>query len=540
MRDIYHRECAMFLVPMLSYGHIVARDTKDGPFSIVQGGSVHLGYHVYGTGDDEVLSGSDGNDVLYSSDSHHVLDGGSGSDTADYRHETGQIRVDLSEGDATFLAVDGLDKDILVGIENIVGGSGDDHLTGDNGRNLFHGGPGKDILDGGRGIDVASYFDRKERIRLKLEGEKDGIVYVNGQAEDVLRNIEIIVSGSGDDSLQGDDRSNRIYAGDGNDIIFGSPGTDLLYGGGGADIFSYDLSRYSGGIVADFNPREGDRIDLSELGDLSGFSGKAPRPYSAWFDTDRSGSGVCIFADINGDYRPDASLFVYGVTSIGRQDIFLSRAEMSPRYTAPHAPGAVVDYLDASRQIWPLAISIAYDADQEPNLPYSRDWHGIIRPPERIMHVTGGLRNDWIVGNGGDNRLSGTDGNDMIYGLVGDDEIAGGRGADLIEGGAGSDILSGGAGPDCFFYSDLRHDGDVIMDFNAGEGDVIDLSWALADHVRPAFSPYGARPFSIWPERQHKGSDLLLMADLDGDLSAVEFSVLLRGTESLGADNIFL
>ncbi|WP_286239357.1 retention module-containing protein [Neptuniibacter halophilus] len=74
--------------------------------------------------------------------------------------------------------------------------------------------------------------------------------------------------------------------------------------------------------------------------------------------------------------------------------------------------------------------------------------------------------------------MVGTSGNDILTGTA-DDEI--------FIGGAGNDTLTGGAGADLFIFNaeDLGVAGapaaDQIVDFNAAEGDVIDLADVLAD-----------------------------------------------------------
>ncbi|MCV9880124.1 type I secretion C-terminal target domain-containing protein [Brenneria sp. KBI 447] len=70
----------------------------------------------------------------------------------------------------------------------------------------------------------------------------------------------------------------------------------------------------------------------------------------------------------------------------------------------------------------------------------------------------------------------GSAGSDELYGGSGNDQLFGGQGNDTLVGGDGDDILIGGAGADTFKWQsgDIGH--DVIKDFNASEGDRIDLS----------------------------------------------------------------
>ncbi len=83
-----------------------------------------------------------------------------------------------------------------------------------------------------------------------------------------------------------------------------------------------------------------------------------------------------------------------------------------------------------------------------------------------IENAVGGTGNDTIIGNSVANFLIGNNGNDTIDG---------GDGNDTLLGGLGNDILTGGADADTFVY--LPSSGaDIVTDFNAGQGDKIDLT----------------------------------------------------------------
>ena len=67
----------------------------------------------------------------------------------------------------------------------------------------------------------------------------------------------------------------------------------------------------------------------------------------------------------------------------------------------------------------------------------------------------------------------------VLLGLLGNDFLSGGGGNDTLIGGLGQDNLTGGAGADVFVI-DASHLtaalDDMIMDYNQGDGDVIDLT----------------------------------------------------------------
>ncbi|MBX7458350.1 type I secretion C-terminal target domain-containing protein [Qipengyuania sp. 1NDH17] len=94
--------------------------------------------------------------------------------------------------------------------------------------------------------------------------------------------------------------------------------------------------------------------------------------------------------------------------------------------------------------------------------------------------IDGGDGNDRIYAGDGDDYAEGGAGNDLITGGNGDDILIGGAGDDYIRGDAGTDTITGGAGADMFEFIDLSGsnlvDGvDTITDFNASEGDRIEL-----------------------------------------------------------------
>jgi len=123
---------------------------------------------------------------------------------------------------------------------------------------------------------------------------------------------------------------------------------------------------------------------------------------------------------------------------------------------------------------------------------------------------------DPISGRGGNDQLFGLEGNDLLDGGAGNDMLDGGPGSDLLFGGPGNDILTGDDGADRFFLLSLPDRGDRLLDFNAGEGDVLDLS-ALFDGQANAgniddflqFEPSGA-------------NDVAVNADIDGAAPAFE------------------
>ncbi len=73
-------------------------------------------------------------------------------------------------------------------------------------------------------------------------------------------------------------------------------------------------------------------------------------------------------------------------------------------------------------------------------------------------------------------------GDDTLNGGAGDDLIFGQEGSDVISGGEGSDILYGGTGADIFLFEAISEGVDTIKDFDAAEGDLVDLSLLLTGY----------------------------------------------------------
>ncbi len=132
----------------------------------------------------------------------------------------------------------------------------------------------------------------------------------------------------------------------------------------------------------------------------------------------------------------------------------------------------------------------------------------------------------------------------------GDDILNGGAGDDTLVGGPGRDLLAGGAGRDLFvfddgdFYGIGSADSDTIVDFNALEGDVIDLSGvdAISGGADDAFRFIAMQSFGgVAGELRYAISDgfALVSGDLDGDAMA-DFAIRLDDVSALSASSFVL
>ncbi len=185
---------------------------------------------IGGAGDDRItgnqvnniLVGMAGDDVLAGGAGSDMLVGGSGTDIADFTGATSGITVAIDRSATDLKVVNGVDTDVLNGIEGVIGTAFDDRLTGDSGSNTLSGGAGgRDVLVGGGGDDVLigggytlAYRDEADIIRdataanrsiataIKLDGafelaSRDGVSTYPVYDGDVLPHATVVAAAAG-------------------------------------------------------------------------------------------------------------------------------------------------------------------------------------------------------------------------------------------------------------------------------------------------------------------------------------------------------
>jgi Ca2+-binding RTX toxin-like protein len=240
---------------------------------------------LYGGAGNDTLAGLLGADVLYGDAGDDVFDegavtnggdvfnGGVGSDTVSYTARTADVTVVIDS-----LANDGEDAEadkVMVDVENVTGGTGDDAITGSAVANVLDGGDGGDTMSGGEGadtlvgglgidtlnggggndtfdegdlinggdtfnggagVDTVDYSARTMDTTIVLGGADD-----SGEATEtdtVAVDVENVLGGEGVDTITGSDVDNRLEGGLGDDVIGGGAGKDTILGGDGADALT--------------------------------------------------------------------------------------------------------------------------------------------------------------------------------------------------------------------------------------------------------------------------------------------------------------
>ncbi|MBI1219490.1 MAG: hypothetical protein GC186_13185 [Rhodobacteraceae bacterium] len=211
---------------------------------------------LYGGAGNDRLYGSTGNDLLQGGAGSDSIVGGGGNDTADFSDSATGITLTLNNGAGTAYG-DGTDT--LSGIENVIGGTGNDNITGDSLSNWISGdlygndslygglgddtlvdGFGNDVIQGGTGMDYLDISNSTVGVSVNLTTE---MAY--GMGTDTMSGMDGVIGSSHDDTLigfdgqglvgSGDVYTNVLYGAGGNDQIYGLGGADSLYGGDGAD-----------------------------------------------------------------------------------------------------------------------------------------------------------------------------------------------------------------------------------------------------------------------------------------------------------------
>lgn len=224
---------------------------------------------LLGLGGDDQLDGGAGDDLFRDAQGADRFVGGEGVDTVDYsviENPAERVTVNLTTGKGGL----GAAGDSYSGVENAIGGSGDDRLIGSGDDNTLWGGGGDD----------------------RIEGR------------------------AGNDALHGDG---------GDDTIVGGAGRDVMTGGAGNDAFVFtslgDSSRGAGNAdrITDF--AEGDRIDFSAIdGDASAaghqgfeFIGDADFTGHGQIRVFQDGGQTFVQIDVQGSNKADMTITLDGL-----------------------------------------------------------------------------------------------------------------------------------------------------------------------------------------------------------------------------------
>lgn len=175
---------------------------------------------------ESLILGNSGNDILTGGSGIDVINGGAGHDRIS--GEAGPDRLIGSGGNDEIHGGTGHDK--------IFGGSGVNELNGNSGDDLIFGGDDVDTIAGGEGADQIFSLGGDDIVSLGNGGTPG--------ATDSTK-ADLVLAGSGNDTLRGGSGLNIFYGGDGDDVFQGGNGENRMHGQNGDD-------QLNGGSSADF------------------------------------------------------------------------------------------------------------------------------------------------------------------------------------------------------------------------------------------------------------------------------------------------
>jgi Ca2+-binding RTX toxin-like protein len=417
------------------------RGTGNGRDNVITGGS---GDDVLnGRGGNDELQGRDGDDTLIGGTGNDALYGGNGIDTASYASAAAPITVSMGNQSVTGA---GIGSDWLIGVENIIGGTGNDliagnaitnrlaggagndSLNGGGGDDLIIGGAGADILWGGAGIDTVSYAHSTAG-GVVVDLEKQLGTATGGDAEgDEIQQMENVIGSEGNDTISGDPGANVLSgrAGDdtidgreGNDVIIGGAGADAMDGGAGIDAISYEGA--TGGITVNLE------LDFAHAGDAQGDT-------LVNFENARGGNG-------NDEVTGSAGANV--LAGRGGND-WIAGGDGNDRVIG----GAGADTMQGGAGIDTLSYAGSTGSGVVIDLAAGTAWGG---------HADGDTFIEF-------ENVAGSELGDSLTGDDGANFLAGGAGFDTLDGRGGNDRLTGGAQDDRFHFGTGYGD-DVVTDF---------------------------------------------------------------------------
>ncbi len=466
---------------------------------------------LYGDAGDNTLYGLGGNDALFGREGADALFGGLGVDAANYSRATAGVTASLEN---TLGNTGEAEGDTYTSIENLVGTNFDDTLFGDglgnalfglDGDDFLWGGLGADELRGGLGTDTATYLGSAAGLRVDLTSSANN---TGEAAGDTFFSIENIVGSSFGDVLVGDAGKNLLVGFDGDDVLIGGAGADTLDGGLGIDAANYSLSTTA--VVANLSNSSSNTNDA--LGDS----------YIGIENLVGSGFGDFLTGD-----GGDNALFGLGGNDIlrggsGADELRGGLGTDIANY-ASASTGLRADLANAASNTGDAAGDAYFSVEGLVGSDFVDTLIG--NTGANAMSGLGG--NDLIGGGDGDDTINGNTGDDSLFGGVGDDVLNGGNGDDFLEGNVGMDTFTGGAGADVFDFNAISHstpgaNRDVITDFTAAQGDLINLATIDADTTvagNQAFAFIGGAAFSAAGQARFvtAGGDGFVTVDVNGD-----------------------
>lgn len=427
----------------------VELDLAPGAFSSTHGMTynISLAYHP---GDNlnqytqyiENARGGSGDDVIRGNELGNQLWGNDGDDTINGLH-----------GDDLIYGGDDDDR--------LSGGHGEDTLNGGEGDDTLSGGWGVDELNGGAGLDTADYSYSDVDWTIDL-GAWPYQTATNAGGSEIMTGIENIITGDGDDDVEGSSADNRLEGNDGDDTLRGRAGEDELFGEDGNDDLwggNDDDTLYGGDGGDQLEGGNGDDFlvaghDSDQITGGDGDDTIWADNYS-WTNGNYAGDDT-VYAGAGDDYVQGHAGDDYILAGVGDDTVFAGFGDdtvVGGEGVDDYHGGDGLDELDLTQidADWHVdflneTATFAGQGGADDIVSFERVRAGAGDDTVSAGHgadiVWGGAGDDDIDGRGGDDVLFGEGGHDILRGASGDDFINGGSGTDRADyGGAGGGVI---------------------------------------------------------------------------------------------------
>ncbi|ESQ88930.1 hypothetical protein ABAC460_14205 [Asticcacaulis sp. AC460] len=391
---------------------------------------------IFSGGSIDTVNGGDGDDVIEGGFGYDSLDGGAGLDTIDYSwltHSVSGIVIDLAAGTWT----EGSFVETIANFETVLGANGSESYIGTGSANRIDGGDGNDTINAGGGQDTVNGGNGDDYIYAVL-GFPESID--GGAGTDTLNttlytfdylvnlatgatnfagesflNMENIITGVGNDTIDGTAGANWID---------GSNGTDLMRGGAGDDTYVVDNT---GDSVVE---TAGNGNDVVQSWVTFSLAGQVIETLTLLGAANINGTGNGLGNTLNGNTGSNVLDGAAGsdtmVGGLGDDSYYVNVASD----VVTEAAGEGIDTIFTA-----LTYSLA--GKQVENLT--------LEGAAAVNGTGNGLANI-LVGNAAANTLDGGSGHDRLEGRAGADTMIGGTGNDtyLVE--DATDVVTEGAG----------------------------------------------------------------------------------------------
>jgi Ca2+-binding RTX toxin-like protein len=303
-----------------------------------------------------------------------------------------------------------------------------------------------------------------------------------------------IVTGSGNDTINGGVGKDELYGGKGNDSLFGGLGQDRLYGGDGLDTLFAGEGKEFNELYGD----AGDDILVSGSNNtgisMDGGTGndKFYLNFSPLASSSMAGRSQILGGDgIDTLFVDGIGIDISGATVKEVENLVLKGVGMTATSQQISSFASITSDLSSGLPAIKIVDSGPVDIEKAlgslgMNLKGS-DLGNRITTGAGADNVTGGAGadtiatkggHDFLLGGGGADILDGGDGNDQIFGEAGIDRLIGGAGNDRLDGGTGADDMRGGLGNDVYYVD------TISTSTNEGAGDkVVELAGEGSDTV---------------------------------------------------------